>query len=300
MHYFFTALIDKTDSRSDMSFLIKTMSSTGKIFILFLLSLSLISCSRGITSRSRPDTVVQAGTVTLPTSAPTPEPTPVNTRVLPVEALTPGLTPTITPIPDEVMGLVVDVIDGDTIAVVLDGDPARQAYQVRYIGIEAPENISGNPWGVVAYEVNQQLTRLKIVRLVRDQTDFDAEGYLLRYVYLDNRLLNVVLVERGLAEAAIEAPNTQFEDEILAAEAQAREDQLGLWGPEPPTPTVTSGEPASTEEVEPTETSVSTTPEATDINPTETLTATATITATIETTPQATDESSSDSESSGG
>ena len=176
MHYFFTSLIHRTDSRSGIGFLIITMSSISKIFILFLLSLSLISCSRGITSSSRPDTVVQAGTVTLPTSAPTPEPTPVNTRVLPVEALTPGFTPTITPIPEEVMGLVVDVIDGDTIAVVLDGDPARQAYQVRYIGIEAPENLSGDPWGVVAYEVNEQLTKLKIVRFGARSNRFRRRG----------------------------------------------------------------------------------------------------------------------------
>lgn len=299
MGYFFTSLIHKAGQQPNGGFFRKAVINMRTPFLLFVMLLSLMGCSQGSGSNTRTDLVIVEGTVLLPTSIATPEPTPLNTRVLPAEALTPAPTPTITPIPDEVMGLVVDVIDGDTIAVVLDGDSARQAYQVRYIGIEAPQNTSGNPWGVVAYEVNQRLTKLKIVRLVRDQTDFDAEGYLLRYVYLDNQLLSVVLTEQGLARAAIEAPDTQFEDEILAAEAQAREDQLGLWGPQPPTPTVTPGGQSSSEEEETPETPVSTTPGATDIIPTEELTATSTITATVEITPEATDETPSDEESQG-
>lgn len=277
----------------------KAVSNVNIVFIFFVIILLLVSCSQGAGSNSRSGVVISEETVLLPTSVPTLEPSPTNTRVLPIEVLTPALTPTITPIPDEVMGLVVDVIDGDTIAVVLDGDSARQAYQVRYLGIEAPENSSSNPWGVVAYEVNQRLAKLKIVRLVRDQTDFDAEGYLLRYVYIDNQLLSVVLAEQGLARAAIEAPNTRLEDEILAAEAQAREDQLGLWGPQPPTPTVTPGKPASSEEGEQLETPVPTAPTSANITPTVELTATSTITATIEVTPQATGENPPDNESPG-
>jgi len=290
MSYFFRFLTHKAGSWSVIGLFIKAISNMGIVCLLFVILLLLMSCSQQAGSNPRKDLVIIEGTVELPTSGPTLEPTPVNTRVLPVEALTPAPTPTITPIPDEVMGLVVDVIDGDTIAVVLDGDSARQAYQVRYIGIEVPENVSGNPWGVVAYEANQRLTKLKIVRLVRDQTDFDAEGYLLRYVYLNNKLLSVVLAEQGLARAAVETPNTQFEDEILAAEAQARAGQLGLWGPQPPTPTVTPGGQSSSEEETP-QTPIPTTPGTTGITPTEELTATSTVTATVEITPEATGES---------
>ena len=171
------------------------------------------------------------------------------------------------------MGLVVDVIDGDTLAVVLDGDKARQAYTVKYLGIQSPSG----PWGTVAYEANEKLAKLKIVRLVRDQTDFDAEGYLLRYVYVDNQLINVNLVEQGLARAAIEAPDTRFEDEILAAETRAKNDQRGLWGPNPPTPTATSARANQASETqEPADTPVSTSVI------TRTTTSTATVEATVE------------------
>ncbi len=217
---------------------INVWSDRPKMAVLFVAAMFLLAgCAQG-RATALPGATSREATVVLPTQAPTSQPTPPNTRVLPIEVLTPPPSPTITPIPDEVMGLVVNVIDGDTIAVVLDGDPGRQAYQVRYIGIDAPNNLSSDPWGVAAYETNKKLVNLKIVRLERDQSDFDAEGYLLRHVYFDNQLVSLALVEQGLARAAIEEPDTAFESEIVAAEAQAREARRGLWGPQPPTPTV--------------------------------------------------------------
>jgi endonuclease YncB( thermonuclease family) len=211
-----------------------------RIMVLFwcwaIIFLLLVSCDQEETTSST-GAEAQLATVVLPTPKLTVPPSPVNTRVLPVEVLTPPATPTITPIPDETLGLVVEVIDGDTIAVVLDGDTAGQAYQVRYIGIAAPENSAADPWGAVAFEVNRRLTNLKVVRLVRDQTDFDSEGYLLRHVYVDGQLVSVVLAEQGLARAAIAPPNTRFEDEILAAVARATADGLGIWGGRVPTAT---------------------------------------------------------------
>jgi len=202
---------------------------------------------------------------------------------MPVEVLTPPPTATITPIPDETYGLVVNVIDGNTIAVVMDGDSFNKAYEVRYLGVEAPDAAT-DPWGVVAYEKNQSLTNLQVVRLVRDETDFDAEGYLLRYVYVDNQLMSTVLAEQGLAQADVREPNTQFEEEILEAEARAKEGKLGLWGPSPPTPTTAAG--VSTEvTVEPEETAETTTASPTGTRQT---TAEATLTTTVEATRTAT------------
>jgi micrococcal nuclease len=201
------------------------------------LTVLLAGCNQQGEAAGSPELVPRSATVELPTPKPTVTPAPTNTRVLPLEVLTPPAAPSITPIPDEARALVVDVIDGDTIVVVMDGDPARQAYQVRYLGVDAPENSSATPWGVVAYETNRRLTNLKVVRLVRDQTDFDDEGNLLRYVYLDNQLMSSLLAEQGLVRAAVEAPDDQFAAEIQAAEAQAREASRGIWGQRPPTPT---------------------------------------------------------------
>ncbi len=196
------------------------------------------------------EAVSQARTVTLPSPIPTVAPSPVNTRVMPLEVMTPvptnPITPTLTPIPDEVRALVVEVIDGDTISVIMDGDPPSRVYMVRYLGIDAPPNAPDSPWGRVARETNRKLTNLKAVRLVRDQSDQDEEGRLLRYVFVGDDLLSILLVEQGLARANITEPDVRFQAEIEEAETRARNNRLGLWGQAPTPAAPTSTQPAGT------------------------------------------------------
>jgi endonuclease YncB( thermonuclease family) len=208
--------------------------STFQYFVISVVVILLAGC--GPATPATPGAVFREETVALPTGAPTPQPTPVSTRVVPAEVLTPGPSPTITPLPAEVSALVVEVLDGETISVVLDDDPPGRTYRVRYLGIDAPPNTPSVPWGVVAFEINRNLTNGKVVRLERDESDVDADGNLLRYVYLGDDLLNITLVEQGLARANITGPDTRFQAEISEAEAQAEAGNLGLWGP-PPTPT---------------------------------------------------------------
>ena len=228
-------------------------------------------------------------TVALPTEVPTQVPSPVNTRVMPLEEFTPvptsAITPTMTPIPDEVRALVVDVINGDTIGVVMQGDPPSRIYEVRYLGIEAPPPAPDTPWGSVAYETNRKLTNLKAVRLVRDQTESDNEGRLLRYVYVGDKLLSIILVEQGLARANILEPDIRFQAEIEEAEARARAGRLGLWG-QPPSPTPPRSQSVTSEA------------EAT-AEPDETPSATVASTTTPAPTQEATEEPSNESSSVG-
>ena len=210
------------------------MVQLNRIFLIVMILLA--SCAQPASDGSQPGVVYRQETVALPTGVPSPKPTPVSTRVLSSEILTPSPMPTITPIPDEVRALVVEATDGDTITVVMDGDPPGLNYEVRYLGIDAPPNTASVPWGVVAFEVNRKLTNGKVVRLERDESDVDEEGRLLRYVYLDDELLSITLVEQGLARADITEPDTRFQTEILEAEKRAKAVQLGLWG-KPPTAT---------------------------------------------------------------
>jgi endonuclease YncB( thermonuclease family) len=158
------------------------------------------------------------------------------------------LTPTLTPIPDEVRALVVEVIDGDTIAVVMAGDPPSRVYVVRYLGIDAPPNAPDSPWGRVAHETNRKLTNLKAVRLVRDQSDQDEEGRLLRHVFIGNDLLSILLAEQGLARADVTEPDVRYQAEIEEAEERARNNRLGLWGQSPTSVPPTNTQPAGTAE----------------------------------------------------
>jgi endonuclease YncB( thermonuclease family) len=250
--------------------LLKTIFYSIRHVIIALFLIFMLTHCLPAVSTPRPGAVERAATVILPTPGPTPKPSPVSTRVIPVESLTPGSTPSQTPIPDKVRGLVVAVIDGQTIEVVLEGDPPGQTYQVRYLGIEAPPNQINTPWGVVAFETNRQLTSAKVVRIEKDRSDADAAGRLLRHVFLNDQLLSLLLVEQGLARANNTDPDTRYETEISAAETRAKESKLGLWGP-PPTPTLRAA------------ITTATTPAVT-----LTLTATAIITITPATTTEAT------------
>ena len=221
-----------------------------------IIGLALSGCGGDGTGGPAGGTNSQA-VLELPTAGPTAAPTALNTRVLPTIDLTPRPSPTITPIPAEVRGLVVQVLDGDTVAIVLEGDSMNQTYEVRYIGVDAPPNSPSDPWGVVAYETNRRMTSRKVVRLVADQVDFDEDGRLLRHVFVGNQLMSVVLADQGLAEAAISDGNDAFEAEITAAESRSREGGLGIWSGVDPTATATrtqaaaEGEPAGTQTPEP-------------------------------------------------
>jgi micrococcal nuclease len=128
-------------------------------------------------------------------------------------------------------GVVLRVVDGDTIEVDLGG----RTETVRYIGVDTPETKHPTAgvecFGPEAAERNRTLVEGRRVRLVRDVSDRDPYGRLLRYVYLeDGTFVNEALVEEGYAEAVAFPPDTRFAAKLDAAEDRARAAGRGLWG----------------------------------------------------------------------
>lgn len=177
-----------------------------------------------------------------PTPSPTatPEPTPVPTPEL-------GAAP----VGQTVKGLVVDVVDGDTIKVNVGGT----VYTVRYIGIDTPETVHPTQpieWmGPEASVANESLVADQEVVLEKDVSETDQFGRLLRYVWLEQGsgwlLVNLELVRLGFANSSTYPPDVAYQELFLAAEADAREAGDGLWGPTPtpvPTPAPTVLPPA--------------------------------------------------------
>jgi len=70
----------------------------------------------------------------------------------------------------------------------------------------------------------------KKVRLVKDVSDTDRYGRLLRYVYVDDTFVNDYLVKEGYAKASTYAPDVKFSGQFAASEREARENKRGLWG----------------------------------------------------------------------
>jgi micrococcal nuclease len=130
---------------------------------------------------------------------------------------------------------VVEIIDGDTIDVDING----QVYRVRYIGMDTPER--GMPFFTEATGANEELVGGQTVILVKDVSETDQFGRLLRYVYLlDGTFVNAELVRQGFAQAATYPPDVAHQDLFTQLQQDARNASVGLWDvptatPVPPT-----------------------------------------------------------------
>jgi endonuclease YncB( thermonuclease family) len=126
-------------------------------------------------------------------------------------------------------GLVVELVDGDTIKVLMDDD--GRVYSIRYLGVEAPALGAGSAGlGQQGMALNTQLTYRKQALMVRDITDSDASGTLLRYVLADGIFVNHALIRAGLGQVRMDAPDTACLEALLEAQQAAQAQALGLWG----------------------------------------------------------------------
>jgi len=112
------------------------------------------------------------------------------------------------------------IVDGDTVEL-------RGGERVRLIGINTPE--IGQPHSAEAKRKLRELIEGKEVTLEKDITDKDQYGRLLRYIWLDDLFVNLEIVRQGYANAYTYPPDVKYQDQILVAEKEARERQIGLW-----------------------------------------------------------------------
>lgn len=232
------------------------------LFALALALLALPACASpatpGVTAAA-PVIILPTATIgylpftATPTLTPFPLPpkvveTPIPTRtlgirqtLLPLSTVIPTVVMPATRVPDAgcvpdnpmVMGVVIEIVSGDTFRVMIDGE----TYSVRYIGIRAPQNDRTN--SPKAALENARLVYGKLVGLVMDQTDVDANGVLPRYVFAENQFINFMLVKSGMASAFPSAPDSACDETFAQAQTLAEKLPIGMWEPTPsygPTP----------------------------------------------------------------
>lgn len=168
-----------------------------------------------------------------PTSTPTPEellqvvvtstPTPLVVIAPPTAPPTPLPSPSPTRAPEQ--GVVVEVVNGDTLRVLIDGVEET----VRLLGVAAPPLTS--PLGVLAVEATQGIVQGQQVRLLRDVTPWDNGRRLLRYVYRqgDDLFVNAEVVRQGWGRADVTLPDIAQQAVLEQAESQAAAAAVGVW-----------------------------------------------------------------------
>lgn len=118
------------------------------------------------------------------------------------------------------------VIDGDTVEL-SNGD------RVRYIGVDAPEagfeDTGKECYSDESTEANAQLVYGRTITLERDITDRDKYRRLLRYVYLDGKMVNEYLVQLGFARAVSYPPDMKYDAALKDAQNSARRGKFGIW-----------------------------------------------------------------------
>lgn len=174
--------------------------------LLFLLTLALTGCSR---LRNSPPSS---------TFKPIPRPTAVSQPALTVPPLTEASS-----LANE-EALVTYVYDGDTIEVELNGRIVR----LRYIGVDSPER--EEPFYDEAFQFNRDLVEDQRILLVRDVSDTDPYGRLLRYVYLpDGTFVNGELIRNGMARLVTFPPDVAQAEHLRQLQDKAQEDGIGMW-----------------------------------------------------------------------
>jgi endonuclease YncB( thermonuclease family) len=126
-------------------------------------------------------------------------------------------------------GTVVDVIDGETVVVEIDG--VQQA--VRYLSLDVPTGDAC--YASEATEANRALVAGQTVIIERQSADVDARGNWVRDVWVTNEdgqpvLVSQQLVAQGAAEVKVSHPNTRFAGWLQQTQAEAQAEGAGLWG----------------------------------------------------------------------
>lgn len=162
-----------------------------------------------------------------PTSTRLPSPTATETPAMifmPFIELSIGDLPDCLPKNQYQKGTVTQVIDGDTITVLLDDG---NTYTVRYIGIDTPER--DMPFFMEPYIANSDMVLQKEVILIKDVSETDQYGRLLRYVVVGDVFVNLELVRAGFAQAMRYPPDIACADAFSSAEQETRAGQVGIW-----------------------------------------------------------------------
>ena len=130
--------------------------------------------------------------------------------------------------------LVKHIVDGDTIEI-------ATGEKLRYIGIDTPETKdpkkSKQCFGDEASAKNRELVGGKEIGMMKDVSETDRYGRLLRYVYVtDNTasppatiFVNEYLVKEGYAYAATFPPDVKYNEHFRKLQDEAMKQKKGLW-----------------------------------------------------------------------
>lgn len=123
-------------------------------------------------------------------------------------------------------------VDGDTAKFVINDEVKT----VRFLSINTPElahfGNAAEPYGVEASDYTcNVLKSAKSIKLQYDpkSDEEDKYGRLLAWVFVDNELLQEMLIKEGLAEVKYVYDDYLYTPDLQALEVTAQENKIGMW-----------------------------------------------------------------------
>ncbi|HHY72924.1 MAG TPA: nuclease [Bacillus bacterium] len=131
---------------------------------------------------------------------------------------------------NQMEAIVTNVVDGDTLDISFHNKEER----VRLLLVDTPETKHPSkpvqPFGPEASQFAKDALEGKEVTIELDVSDRDKYGRLLAYVWIDGKMFNEMLLEKGLARVAyVYAPNTKYVDEFYEIQKRAQKEGIGIW-----------------------------------------------------------------------
>lgn len=133
--------------------------------------------------------------------------------------------------------LITTLAQGDVTQVldvsVIEANVSGQLYTIRYIGVDAPAPF--HPYNSIeyyakeAYNKNHELVNGRTVRLEKDVSETDKKGSLLRYVWVNDTMINAELVRQGYAQVIGCSPDLKYYDLLVKLQIEAQQAGRGLW-----------------------------------------------------------------------
>lgn len=125
---------------------------------------------------------------------------------------------------------VVKVVDGDTIKIKFNDKQET----IRLIGVDTPESVHSDsnkniPEGEIASNYTKDRLEEKQIKLEFDVQTRDKYNRYLAYVFIDGKMFNKELLEKGYARISTYPPNVKYVDDFTKIQKEAIRKNKGFW-----------------------------------------------------------------------